>query len=139
MIIDLLDPGAIAAAADPAGTLDLGATLADIGLSGTAATDPTALAITDLPDLGPFAAAADPGPVAAAADPAGSFPLSELLAYFGLVGNGTPDSPELAAAFQEYIYQPAHTFIQAWIGSPFGQQFDNGINSLFSRRATSAA
>ena len=71
------------------------------------------------------------GPVAAAADPAGSFPLSELLAYFGLVGNGTPDSTAFAESFQEGFYQPVHAFIQDWISSPVGEYVDGQINSLF--------
>jgi hypothetical protein len=49
LIMNLLDPGAFAAVADPGATLDMGILLADFGLSGAGATDGTALAIPDLP------------------------------------------------------------------------------------------
>ena len=57
--------------------------------------------------------------------------MSELLAYFGLVGNGTPDSAAFADSFQQGFYQPVHVFIQYWIDSSFGQQVDTELNSLF--------
>jgi hypothetical protein len=122
LLLDLLDPGSIAAAVEPAASLDVSTMLADLGLGGTGTTDTTALAITDLPG---------PGPVAAAAEPAGGITLSELLAYFGLVGNGTPDSAALAESFQVGFYQPVHAFIQDWINSPIGEYVDGQINSLF--------
>ena len=152
LIMNLLDPGVLAAAAEPAATLDLSTLLADL-FNGTGLTDATALAIPDLPDPGSvMAAAVDPGviaaaadfsdpgavaaaadlppdAVAAAADPA--FPLSDLLSFFGLVGTGQPDSIAFADSFQEGLYQPVHTFVEAWINSPFGQSVDSGINSLF--------
>src|SRR5271168_2575121 len=127
LIMNLLDPGVLAAAVEPAATLDLSTVLADL-FNGTGVTDATALAIPDLPDPGSVvaatvdpgavaaaadvpdpgavAAAADlpPDAVAAAADPA--FDLSGLLAFFGLVGNGTPDSVAFADSFQEGFWQP---------------------------------
>ncbi len=76
LIMNLFDPAAIVAAVDPAVTVDLSTTLADLGLSGSGTTDATALAITDLPGS-VVAAAADPGAVAAAAaDPAATLDLS---------------------------------------------------------------
>ena len=108
LIMNLLDPGVLAAAAEPAATLDLSTLLADL-VNSTGVTDTAALAIpdlpdpgsvvagtvdpgavaaaADLPDPGAVAAAADlpPDAVAAAADPA--FDLSGLLAFFGLVGD----------------------------------------------------
>src|SRR5277367_116689 len=82
LIMNLLDPGVLAAAAEPATTLDLSTLLADL-FNGTGVTDATALAIPDLPDPGSVMAAAvdpaavsaavdvsDPGAVAAAAEPA---------------------------------------------------------------------
>ena len=82
LIMNLLDPGVLAAAAEPAATLDLSTLLADL-FNGTGVTDATALAIPDLPDPGSVVAAAvdpaavaaavdvpDPGAVAAAAEPA---------------------------------------------------------------------
>ena len=152
LIMNLFDPSLIAAAAEPAATLDLSALLADL-FNGTGLTDATALAIPnlsdlgsamaatvdpgvaaaalDIPDPGAVAAAADlpPDAVAAAADPA--FPLSELLSFFGFVGTGQPDSIAFADSFQEGLYQPVHTFVEEWINSPFGQSVDNSINSLF--------
>jgi hypothetical protein len=134
LILDLFDPGSIAAAAEPAAMVDMGTLLADL-LNGTGATDTAALAIPDLPDAASVVAAADPAAALAAADsaatPADSFPLSALLAFFGLVGNGTPDSTAFADSFQEGFYQPVDTFIPNWINSPVGEFFDNGINSLF--------
>ena len=53
LIMDLLDPSALAAAAEPAATLDLSTLLADLGLNSTGATDATALAVIDLPDRQP--------------------------------------------------------------------------------------
>ena len=68
LIMNLLDPGVLAAAAEPAATLDLSTLLADL-FNGTGITDATALAIPDLPDPGSvMAAAVDPGAIAAAAD-----------------------------------------------------------------------
>jgi hypothetical protein len=136
LIMNLLDPGAFAAVADPAATLDLSTLLAEFGLNGAGATDTTALAITDLPglpDLGAVSAAElpDPGAVSAAADPAGSFDLSGLLAFFGFVGTGAPDSTAFADSFQQGLYQPVDAFIQNWINSPVGEFVDNGINSLY--------
>src|ERR1700733_9705249 len=161
LIMNLLDPRVLAAAAEPAATLDLSTLLADL-FNGTGVTDAAALAIPDLADPGSVVAAAvdpaavsaavdvaDPGAVtsaaesasaavtanlppdavAAAADPA--FPLSDLLSFFGLVGTGQPDSIAFADSFQEGLYQPVHTFVEAWINSPFGQSVDSGINSLF--------
>ena len=79
--------------------------------------------------------------MAAAADPAATLDLSGLLAFFGLVGNGTTDNTALADAFQQDFYQPVHTFnqdwinksmwIESWINSPVGQYVDQDINSLF--------
>jgi hypothetical protein len=149
LIMNLLDPGVLAAAAEPAATLDLSTLLADL-LNSTGVTDTTALAIPDLPDPGSVvapavdpavvataaepasvAAAADlpPDAVAAAADPA--FDLSGLLAFFGFVGTGQPDSIAFADSFQEGLYQPVETFVQDWINSPLGQFVDGDINSLF--------
>ena len=45
--MNLLDPGVLAAAAEPAATLDLSTLLADL-FNGTGATDTAALAIPDL-------------------------------------------------------------------------------------------
>ena len=70
LIMNLLDPGVLAAAAEPAATLDLSTLLADL-FNGTGVTDATALAIPDLalPDPSSvMAAAVDPGVIAAAAD-----------------------------------------------------------------------
>jgi hypothetical protein len=149
LIMNLLDPGVLAAAAEPAATLDLSTLLADL-LNSTGVTDTGALAIPDLPDPGSVmasavdpaavataaeptsvAAAADlpPDAVAAAADPA--FDLSGLLAFFGFVGTGAPDSTAFADSFQEGFYQPVDAFIQNWINSPLGQFVDGDINSLF--------
>ena len=144
LIMNLLDPGVLAAAAEPAATLDLSTLLADL-VNSTGVTDTTALAIPDLPDPGSVVAAAvdarsDPGAVAAAADlppdavaaaadPA--FDLSGLLAFFGFVGTGAPDSTAFADSFQEGFYQPVEAFIQNWINSPVGEFVDNDINSLF--------
>jgi hypothetical protein len=122
LIMDLFDPGAVAAAADPAGSFDLSGLLADFGASGTGATDTAALPVVGLPG---------PAAVAAAADPAGSFDLRGLLAELGLVGNGTTDNTALAEAFQQDFYEPVHTFIENWINSPDGQVVDNEINSFF--------
>ena len=49
LIMNLLDPGALAAAVEPAATIDLSSLLADL-FSGTGATDTAALAVPDLPD-----------------------------------------------------------------------------------------
>ena len=57
--------------------------------------------------------------------------MSGLLAFFGFVGTGQPDSIAFADSFQEGLYQPVHTFIEDWINSPVGQFVDNDINSLF--------
>ena len=137
LIMNLLDPGALAAAVEPATTLDLSTLLVDL-FNGSGATDTAALAVPDLPDPSSVvAAAADSSSVAAAADPAaaaapaGSFDLSGLLAELGLVGNGTTDNTALAEAFQQDFYQPVHTFIENWISSPEGQVVDNEINSFF--------
>ena len=162
LIMNLLDPGVLAAAAEPAATLDLSTLLADL-VNSTGVTDATALAIPDLPDPGSVVAAAvdpgvvaaaadlpDPGAVAAAAEPASAaataglppdavaaaadpaaFPLSSLLAFFGFVGTGQPDSVAFADSFQQGLYQPVHTFVQDWINSPFGESVDGDINSLF--------
>ena len=163
LIMNLLDPGVLAAAAEPAATLDLSTLLADL-LNSTGVSDTTALAIPDLPDPGSVVAATvDPGAVAAAAEPASvavtaglpsadavlasiaaaaepastapaadsAFPLSGLLAFFGFVGTGQPDSIAFADAFQQGFYQPVDTFIQDWINSPVGQFVDNGVNSLY--------
>jgi hypothetical protein len=152
LIMDLFDPGAIAAAAEPAATLDLTALLADL-VNATGVTETAALAVPDLPDPGSVVAAAvevpDPGTVAAAADPVAlaataslppeavaaaadpAFDLSGLLAFFGFVGTGAPDSTAFADSFQDGFYQPIDTFIQDWINSPVGQLVDNDINSLF--------
>ena len=161
LIMNLLDPGVLAAAAEPAATLDLSTLLADL-FNSTGVTDATALAIPDLPDPGSVvlqpstrrgrAAAdlSDPGAVAAAAEPASvaataglppdavaaaadpaAFPLSGLLAFFGFVGTGQPDSIAFADSFQEGFYQPVHTFVEDWINSPLGQFVDGDINSLF--------
>ena len=146
LIMNLLDPGVLAAAAEPAATLDLSTLLADL-FNGTGITDASAVAIPDLPDPGSVVAAADPAAaaepasaavtaglppdaVAAAADPA-AFPLSDLLSFFGLVGTGQPDSIAFADSFQEGLYQPVHAFVEEWINSPFGQVVDGDINSLF--------
>src|SRR5271156_7182168 len=84
LIMNLLDPGVLAAAAEPAATLDLSTLLADL-FNGTGVTDAPALAIPDLPlpdpssvvsaavDPAAISAAvdvSDPGAVAAAAEPA---------------------------------------------------------------------
>ncbi len=70
LIMNLLDPGALAAAAEPAATIDLSSLLADL-FNGTGATDTAALAVPDLPDPSSVvAAAADSSSVAAAANPA---------------------------------------------------------------------
>jgi hypothetical protein len=149
LIMNLLDPGVLAAAAEPAATLDLSTLLADL-LNSTGVTDTTALAIPDLPDPGSVVAAAvDPGTVAAAAEPASvaaaadlppeavaaaadpAFDLSGLLAFFGFVGTGQPDSIAFADSFQEGLYQPVETFVQDWINSPLGQFVDGDVNSLF--------
>jgi hypothetical protein len=140
LIMNLLDPGVLAAAAEPAATLDLSTLLADL-VNSTGVTDTTALAIPDLPDPGSVVAATvDPGAVAAAADlppdavaPAAdpAFDLSGLLAYLGFVGTGQPDSIAFADSFQEGLYQPVHTFVEDWINSPVGQFVDGNINNLF--------
>ncbi|MGA9493332.1 MAG: hypothetical protein WBV80_24225, partial [Mycobacterium sp.] len=82
LIMDLLDPGSIAAAAEPAATLDLSTLLTDFGLGSTAAPDTSALAITDLPD---------PGAVAAAAEPAATLDLASLLEEL-FVSGGTDNT-----------------------------------------------
>ena len=134
LIMNLFDPGVLAAAAEPAATLDLSTLLADL-VNSTGVTDTPALAITDLalPDpssvVASIAAAAEPAAAAPAADPA--FDLSGLLAFFGFVGTGQPDSIAFADSFQEGLYQPVHTFIEDWINSPLGQFVDGDINSLF--------
>jgi hypothetical protein len=134
LIVDLLDPGSIAAAADPAGALDLTTLLADFGLGGTAAPDASALAIADLPDPGSVAAAAEP-----AAQPAATLDLASLLEE--LFVSYAPDNTALAEAFQQGLYLPLHMFdqewidnqfgIEAWITSPVGQYIDQDINYLF--------
>jgi hypothetical protein len=114
--VDVSDPGAVAAAAEP------------ISAAVTAGL-PNADSV-----LASIAAAAEPASVAPAADPVVSsdtFPLSALLAYFGFVGTGQPDSIAFADSFQEGLYQPVHTFVEDWINSPLGQLVDNDINSLF--------
>src|SRR5581483_5147396 len=108
LIIDLIDPGSIAAAVDPASI----AAAADAA-SSVAVADPAA-----------FAAVADPGAAAAAAVPAGTFPLSELLAELGLMGNGTTDSTALSDSFQQGFYQPVHTFIADWMNNLGGEQIE---------------
>jgi hypothetical protein len=149
LIMNLLDTGVLAAAAEPAATLDLNTLLADL-LNSTGVTDTTALAIPDLPDPGSVvAAAADPAAIATPAEPASvaaaadlppdavaaaanpAFDLSGLLAFFGFVGTGAPDSTAFADSFQQGFYQPVDAFIQNWINSPVGQFVDNGINSLY--------
>ena len=92
LIMDLLDPGVIAAAAEPAATLDLSTLLADLGLSGTGATDTTALAITDLPDPSAVAAAADPAALSPPPTPP-HFRFERLLAVFGWLAMGQPIAP----------------------------------------------
>src|ERR1700722_10821878 len=68
LIMNLLAPGVLAAAAEPAATLDLSTLLADL-LNSTGVTDTTALAIPDLPDPGSVVApAVDPAVVATAAE-----------------------------------------------------------------------
>src|ERR1700761_1217063 len=52
LFMNLLAPGVLAAAAEPAATLDLSTLLADLGSSGAAATDTAALPAIDLPDPG---------------------------------------------------------------------------------------
>lgn len=135
LIMNLLDPSLLTAAGEPAVTLDFSTLLADL-FNGTGVTDAPALAITDLPlpDPSSIAAVAEPASVAPAADPvvpSDTFPLSALLAYFGFVGTGQPDSIAFADSFQEGLYQPAHTFVEGWINSPVGEYVDNSINSLF--------
>src|SRR3984885_16074040 len=49
LIMNLLDPGVLAAAAEPAATIDLSTLLADL-FNGTGATDTASLAVPDLPD-----------------------------------------------------------------------------------------
>ncbi len=124
LIMNLLDPGLVSAAAEPAATLDLSTLLADL-FNGTGAPDAAAaaLALPDLPD--PSVA------MASAADPGSGFDLSGLLAQLGLIGNGTTDNTALAESFQADFYQPVHTFIENWIASPEGQVVDNELNSLF--------
>ncbi len=134
LIMNVLDPGVLAAAAEPAATLDLSTLLADL-VNSTGVTDTPALAITDLalPDpssvVASIAAAAEPASAAPAADPA--FDLSGLLAFFGFVGTGQPDSIAFADSFQEGLYQPVHTIVEDWINSPLGQFVDGDINGLF--------
>ena len=114
--VDVSDPGAVAAAAEP------------ISAAVTAGL-PNADSV-----LASIAAAAEPASVAPAADPVVSsdtFPLSALLAYFGFVGTGQPDSIAFADSFQEGLYQPLHTLMQDWMNSPVGEYVDNSINSLF--------
>jgi hypothetical protein len=156
LIMNLLDPGVLAAAAEPAATLDLGTLLADL-VNGSGVTDTTALALTDLPLTDPSAlvsAAVEPtaataaadlptadtvvASIAAAADPASATPaadsafdLSGLLTFFGFVGTGQPDSIDFATSLQEGLYQPLHAIVEDWINSPLGQFVDNDINSLF--------
>ena len=162
LIMNLLDPSVLAAAAEPAATVDLSTLLADL-FNGTGLTDATALAVPDLParsELGVSAAVdvADPSAVAAAAPrpiptagtvaaalastcgcrrprprppPIAAFPLSGLLAFFGFVGTGQPDSIAFADSLQEGLYQPVHAFVEDWINSPLGQFVDSDINSLF--------
>jgi hypothetical protein len=155
LIMNLLDPGVLAAAAEPATTLDFGTLLADL-FNGAGVSDATALAIPELPDPGSvvaavaepaaataaadvpnadavvtsIAAAADPASATPAADPA--FDLSGLLAFFGFVGTGQPDSIAFADSFQQGLWQPVDAFIQDWINSPLGQLVDGDINSLFN-------
>src|SRR6202020_1068268 len=63
LIMNLLDPGVLAAAAEPAATIDLSTLLADL-FNGTGITDAAALAIPDLADPGSVVAAAvDPAAV----------------------------------------------------------------------------
>ena len=134
LIMNLLDPGVLAAAAEPAATVDLSTLLADL-VNSTGVTDAPALAIPDLalPDpssvVASIAAAADPASAAPAADPA--FDLSGLLAFFGFVGTGQPDSIAFADSLQEGLYQPVHAIVEDWINSPLGQFVDSDINSLF--------
>jgi hypothetical protein len=40
----------------------------------------------------------------------------------------TSTSTDYAQLFNEYIYTPINTDLQAWITSPFGEQVDNAIN-----------
>src|ERR1700749_3330520 len=71
LIMNLLDPRVLAAAAEPAATLDLSTLLADL-VNGTGVTDTTALAIPDLPDPSSVVSAAvDPAAVPAAVDVSG--------------------------------------------------------------------
>jgi hypothetical protein len=134
LIMNVLDPGVLAAAAEPAATVDLSTLLADL-VNSTGVTDAPALAIPDLalPDpssvVASIAAAAEPASAAPAADPA--FDLSGLLAFFGFVGTGQPDSIAFADSLQEGLYQPVHAIVEDWINSPLGQFVDSDINSLF--------
>ena len=61
LIMNLLDPGVLAAAAEPAATLDLSTLLADL-MNSTGVTDTTALAIPDLPDPGSAGTPGTTGP-----------------------------------------------------------------------------
>src|SRR3984885_13073207 len=68
LIMNLLDPGVLAAAAEPAATLDLSTLLADL-FTCPGLTDPPYPAIPDLPDPGSFMPSPlAPGVIAAAAD-----------------------------------------------------------------------
>src|SRR5690349_3327664 len=117
LIMDLFDPSAIATAVDPSAF--------------AAALDPAS--ITATLDVGSIAVASDPSAaLAAAAEPAGTFDLAALLAGLGFTSDGTPDTPELAAAFQQGFYQPVHSFLEYWMNSSVGQFVDAQANSLYA-------
>jgi hypothetical protein len=106
LIVDLIDPGAFAAAAEAA--------------TSSAVTAPAALA-----------AAVDSATPAAVADPSGVLDLSALLTLLGVTSNGTTDTAALSNSFEAGFYQPVHTFIQDWINSPGGEYADNQLNALY--------
>ncbi len=110
LIMNLLDPGVLAAAAEPAATVDLSTLLADL-FSGTGLTDSTALAITDLPIPDPSSVVSaavdvsDPSALAAAAEPvtdaatAGLPNADAVLASIAAAAEPAAAAPAADAAF----------------------------------------
>jgi endoglycosylceramidase len=48
----------------------------------------------------------------------------------GLADAPGPEAFSAAALFQQFIYDPIHTAIEGWIGSPVGEQVDGLINNI---------
>ena len=116
-------------AVDPTAALDMSSWLSslDAALQGAANFDPSSLAgaVPDLgavPDVGAVPDLGSALSAASTADPA-ALPAAD------------PPSSSLAGLYDQYIYEPAHTWDQQWIAGttflgPSTVAYDNFINSL---------